>query len=66
MQVVINHENGQQYCMKVNQVVVYNDDGLPVAITYEHAGLIVHTDVTQDDFDSTCRTLCVTKLEDNG
>ncbi len=44
------HSNGTQYTYKVSQVVVCSDNGQPVACTYQQAGVIVHSDATQDDF----------------
>jgi hypothetical protein len=64
VQLVLKHQNGKQYRMPVDQVVVYNDDGLPVALTYLHDGLIVHTDLSATDFDQTCRNLRLERLSD--
>ena len=44
------HPNGKTYVLPVSQVVVYADDGQPAAVTYEHAGLIVHSNVGEPGF----------------
>jgi hypothetical protein len=38
------------YRLPVEQVVIYSDDGVPIALSYDHAGLITYGDVTQVDF----------------
>lgn len=63
MYVVINHKNGKQYRIPVHQVVVHSDDGHPIAVTYEHAGMIIHTDRSKKDFDRTTHMLKVKKLK---
>jgi len=58
--------NGKRYKIAAaSQVVVYAETGDPVAITYEHSNLILHTDAQQSDFDSVCGQLRVKRL-DNG
>ena len=62
MQIILNHPNGKQYRLPASQVVVYNDDGHPIAVTYEHGGLLLHSDVTHPDFDRTALSLKVTTV----
>ncbi len=64
MKAVIQHpETGKPLLITTKQVVIYNDDGRPVALTYEHAGLIIHTDASQDDFGRTCEDLRIRPLD---
>lgn len=56
----MHKETGQVYTIPVRQVVVYDSDGKPVAITLYHGGFIVHTDVLKPDFQSFCALLRVT------
>jgi hypothetical protein len=44
------HPNGKTYLLPVSQVVVYAQDGQPAALAYEHAGLIIHSNVGQPGF----------------
>lgn len=60
--VTLHPDTGRPLLIRTQQAVVYNDDGRPVAVTYEHAGLIVHTDASQDDFIPTCRQLRIESL----
>jgi hypothetical protein len=62
MQVILNHPNGKQYRLPATQVVVYNDDGHPVAVTYEHGGLLIHSDASHNDFDRTLFSLKVASI----
>ena len=62
MQIVINHPNGKQYRIPASQVVVYSDDGHPVAVSYEHGNLIIHTDRSHQDFDRTVDSLRIENL----
>lgn len=62
MQILINHQNGKQYRLPVSQVVVYTDDGHPVAVSYEHGNLIIHTDRAHPDFDRTVDSLRIESL----
>ena len=65
MQVVVTLKNGKRYRFDAAQSVVYTDDGTPAAVTYEHGGLIAHSDVANhQDFDQTCRNLCIERLRD--
>ena len=63
MFVEIVHSNGKRYLMPVSQVVVFVESGEPCAVTYEHAGIIIHTDVEQKDFASTCSQLKVKNIK---
>lgn len=63
MMVEIVHENGERYRMPVSQVAVFTRDGDPCAITYEHAGIIIHTDTEHRDFNDTCSQLRIKRLE---
>jgi len=62
MFVTFIHENGTPYTVQVSQVVVSAEDGQPCAITYEHGGIILHTDITKKDFDRVRHQLRVDKL----
>jgi len=60
--VEIVHTNGKRYRIPAVQVVVYTDDGDPVALTYEHAGILIHGDVEHPDFSSMCTQLHVKRI----
>jgi hypothetical protein len=62
MRVAVIHENGKQLVFPVTQVVVYNDDGEPCAITYPHGGLMLHTDRSHEDFEHACQVLRIKAL----
>jgi hypothetical protein len=51
------HANGKEYVLPAAQVVVLSDDGRPLAVTYEEAGLIVHNDASKPDFGRACSKL---------
>lgn len=57
MLVKLVHANGKEYTFPVAQVVVMTDDGRPLAVTYEEAGLIVHNDASKPDFGRACARL---------
>ena len=57
------HKNGKKYRLPVSQIVAYLDNGEPCAITFEHAGIVIHTDSAKKDFGTTCARLRVTKTE---
>lgn len=57
------HENGKTYQIPVSQVVVYAEDGQPCAVTYEHAGLIVHSNGSMDDFANLCAQLKIRAIK---
>lgn len=59
MRIEVIHENGKRLVFRASQVACFDDTGQPVAITYEHGDLIVHTDASQDDFNQTCQLLRV-------
>lgn len=56
-------EDGTPYRLPVRQVVVYAADGQPCAVTYEHGGLIIHTDVAKPDFAQQCSSLRIKPLD---
>lgn len=60
--VEVVHQNGKRYQMPVSQVVVFADSGDPIALTYDHAGLLIHSNVEQKDFASTCDQLKIKRL----
>ena len=57
MLVKLVHANGKEYVLPAHQVVVMSDDGRPLAVTYEEAGLIVHNDASKPDFGRACAKL---------
>jgi len=63
MFVEIVHENGKRYTMPVSQAVVYVDSGEPCAITYEHAGIVIHSDTEHKDFATMCQELKIKNLK---
>jgi len=60
--VEVVHENGKRYRMPVSQVTVFADTGEPVALTYEHAGILIHSDLEHRDFVSSCEQLKVKRI----
>lgn len=64
--VEIIHESGKKYLLPASQCTVFADTGDPVALTYEHAGLVLHSDVEHKDFAETCESLHVQRLEKEG
>jgi len=66
MQAVIQ-SRGKRYRIPVDQVIVYTDEGHPIAVSYVHGGLNLHTDVTADDFDRVTSALRIDPLpKDSG
>jgi hypothetical protein len=64
MLVQLRHqESGKIYVIPASQVVVFNDDGDPVDITYERDRLILCTDAGQSDFVNTIAALKISKLD---
>lgn len=57
MLVRLIHGNGKEYVFPASQVVVLSDDGRPLAVTYEEAGLVVHNDASKPDFGRACTKL---------
>lgn len=51
------HTNGQAYDLPVSRIVVYNDAGQPVAVSYVEDGYIAHCDVGHADWVATCKRL---------
>lgn len=66
LKVEIVHKSGKRYFVPADQVVVYADCGDPVAVTYEHGGVIVHSDMGHKDFPKVCSTLKITRRETKG
>ena len=63
MYVEIVHENGKRYLMPTSQVTVFADTGEPVALTYEHAGIILSSDLEHKDFVSNCEQLKIHRIK---
>ncbi len=56
-------EDGTPYVLPVRQVVIHAADGQPCAATYEHGGLIIHTDLAKADFSKQCASLRIKPLD---
>lgn len=63
MIVEFKHTNGQIFRLPAHQIVVYNDDGHPVSVAYETAGLIVSVDANHADFDGAVSELKIRKID---
>jgi hypothetical protein len=61
--VEFKHINGQIFRLPAHQVVVYNDDGHPVSMSYETAGLMIHADANHPDFDNAITELKIRKID---
>jgi hypothetical protein len=61
MRVRITHTDGNVYTIPVEQVVVTQDDGTPIACTYKTHGLIVHADASQKDWSNVVNELGLAK-----
>lgn len=59
---ILHKESGKTYVIPASQVVVFNDDGHPVSLTYERDGLLVCTDAAQQDFGRMVSDLKINKL----
>lgn len=57
------HSNGNHYRLPVSQVVVYDAGGQPVALSYEHAGVIVHTNASESDWLPTTDMLKIKQID---
>lgn len=66
LKVEIIHKSGKRYLVPADQVVVFAECGDPVAVTYEHGGIIVHSDMGHEDFPKVCHSLKIARLEDQG
>lgn len=60
MRARIRLSDGRQIHISVAEVVVTDDFGQPLALSYEENGLVAHTDATKSDFSSTVRKLGMT------
>ena len=49
--------DGRQVTLAAAEVVVTDDFGQPLALTYEENGLVAHSDATKSDFNKTARRL---------
>lgn len=56
------HTSGKPILVPISEVVVYADNGVPVAITYEREKMIVHTDRSQADFSAVAASLAVGEI----
>jgi predicted nucleic acid-binding protein len=57
------HPSGKVVKVRASQTVVYTDDGLIAAIAYDKAGMLVVTDVQQQDFNRVIKQLGIRKLD---
>ena len=49
--------DGRVATLQTAEVVTMDENGQPVAVTYEENGLIAHCDATKPDFGKVCRKL---------
>lgn len=63
---IVHAETGRRFLVPALQAAVFAESGHPVAVTYEHANLLVHSDAAQKDFDSVCKQLQVKKIDPSG
>lgn len=59
----IHKDTGKVYTVPVNQVVMFNDGGDPVAVSYEQAGFLISTNKSMTDFDRVLALLGIQKLD---
>ena len=57
------HPSGKIVKVRASQTVVYTDDGLIAVIAYDKAGMLVVTDVQQQDFQRVAKQLGIRKLD---
>ena len=50
-------KDGRVATLHTSEVVSYDDNDNPVAVTYEENGLIMHSDASHRDFSRVCRRL---------
>jgi hypothetical protein len=46
----VHKTTGKVLTLPCTQVVVCDDLGVPLAVTYQDGGIVVHSDATHDDF----------------
>jgi len=61
--VEFTHTNGQIFRVPAHQVIVYNNDGHPVSVAYETAGLMILVDANHEDFNATVTDLKIRKMD---
>jgi hypothetical protein len=61
MQVRITHSDGNTYTIPVEQVVVTQDDGTPIACTYRLKSKIIHSDASHKDWNAVVAQLGLAK-----
>jgi predicted nucleic acid-binding protein len=57
------HPSGKVVKVRASQTVIYTNDGLIAAIAYDNAGMLVVTDVQQQDFNRVIKQLGIKKLD---
>lgn len=60
---LVHKPTGKIYTLEAHQVSAHTDAGDTVAVTYEQAGFIVHSDRSQQDFDKVITLLALDKIE---
>lgn len=56
----IRLSDGRSLTVPVTEVVVTDEAGQPLAVTYAENGLVTHCDATKSDFGKVCRRLKLT------
>ncbi len=59
----IHPDSGKTYTLPVSQVVIYAEDGQPAGLAYEHAGLIVYSNVGQPGFAQQAASLKIKPIQ---
>jgi len=60
---VVHKPSGKIYTMEAHQVSVHTDAGDTVAISYEQAGYLIHSDRGHPDFDKVVTLLALERIE---
>lgn len=57
MNIRITHaESGKTFLIPITQLLLMSDNGEPLALAYETAGLMIYSDVTHADFSETLKS----------
>lgn len=59
---ILHAKTGQVYTFPVSQASVHNDLGEPIAVSFEHQNLIIHSDIRESDFLAVCDKQGVKKI----
>jgi len=60
---LVHKPTGKIYMIEAHQVSVHTDAGDTVAVSYEQAGYLIHSDRNHPDFDKVITLLALDKIE---